>query len=328
MKAHTFLSLLLSCLLSVVQGNNVMPFHTQAFAAFAGFGGASGGSSKTKKGKANKKRTNKKPKQPILDLTTAQGRMAHVQNRIQRADLSTLTTDPNASCIVDNFLGPQLIAAMRSEAESVVPTMVPSQSTKWSEELQRVVAYEKEGVLSTQIEGGPEGYAATPCLVEYIVTLTQHLATEINKMHDARLSTTQQTNKLAVCLGNGSKYDKHIDNLGGGSAGQGDLRKLSALLYLQQPGSHSEDADTILDERGGYFRAYDVPSKGEVTQIAPKGDRLLLFWSDSLVHDVSPSFCATEKDRRFALTVWFVVDEGGTIRATDAEIEDRHFGTG
>jgi hypothetical protein len=260
--------------------------------------------------------------------------MEHIANCIQRADVSSMGTthdvDPNAICHFDNFLGSELITAMRTEAESLVPTMVPSQSTRWDEETQSVVSYEKEGVLSTQLEGGPDGYAATPRLVEYVVTLTKHLAEKINAIVpvENQLSGTQQTNKLAVCLGGGSKYDKHIDNLGGGD-GNGDRRKMTALLYLQPSGSHAEDADQgENDSRGGYFRAYDVPEVDKVKVIAPRGDRLLLFWSDSLVHDVSPSFVLEEKDRRWALTVWFVAEEGGTIRVTDAEIEKKHFGTG
>jgi hypothetical protein len=85
-----------------------------------------------------------------------------------------------------------------------------------------------------------------------------------------------------------------------------------------------------VDERGVHFRAYNAPHKENVKIIAPRGDRLLLFWSDSLAHDVSPSFCLDDSkvDGRWALTTWFVVDEGGVIRETNAEIEQRHFGTG
>lgn len=335
-----------------------------AFAAGGGFGATPAGSklkskntSKSTQAGNNKKRIQHAP--PILppeviDLSTPQSRMDHIQKCIQRADLSSIIsgtndmTDPNSICCVDNFLGPQLISAMRSEAESlltitttdtinsggIATRMVPSQSTRWDEETQSVVAYEKVGVLSTQIEGGPEGYAATPCLVEYIVTLTKHLTDKINaiiQLPEYKLPGTQQTNKLAVCLGGGSKYDKHIDNLGHDGVGpEGDRRKMTALLYLQPSGSHADDADEgENDARGGYFRAYDVPEEGQMRVIAPRGDRLVLFWSDSLVHDVSPSFAPNgDSDRRWALTVWFVTDEGGTIRATDSQVAQRHFGLG
>jgi len=312
-----------------------------------GFG--SGGNTKGKENKSPKER------KILNDLFTPQGRMDHIKAQIEAADISlvakliltkggedgqslALDIDPNAIAVVDNFLGKELITAMRAEAESLLPTLVPSQSTRWDEATQTVIPYEKKGVLSTQIEGGLD-YDKSPRLVEYIVTLTSHLSHRLNQiLPDAyHLAQDEQTNKLAVCLGDGSYYDKHIDNLGGGSVASidtGDRRKLTALLYIQPPGSHdghpsypNESADD--DPRGGYFRAYDVPNKDETTCIAPRGDRLILFWSDSLVHDVSPSFAPHgDVDRRWALTVWFIADKkSGIIRATDAAIEERHFGS-
>jgi hypothetical protein len=318
--------------------------HLAAFAA-GGFGGskAKGSSGKQK----SKKATKQKARTPTTDLLTPEGRMSHIQSRIRAADLSPMASpisttsgasgdqlalgiDANAICVIDNFLGADFVASLRSEAGALLPSMVPSQSTRWDETTQSVVPYEKHQVLSTQIEGGTEGYAASPRLVEYVVTLTQTLSAELNRnLPDIyQLSGAEQTNKLAVCLGDGSKYDKHIDN-GGGS----DTRKITALLYLQPPHWHLEndypnESETD-DARGGYFRAYDVPAKDQVASIAPKGDRLLLFWSDSLVHDVSPSYAPNgDQDQRWALTVWFVVKKNGVIRTTDAEIEARHFGTG
>lgn len=319
--------------------------------------GGFGGSSKVKgKGGKKKKQKQKHEKQhPVIKIgapkhnsfSTPEARMAHVSSRISAADFTPMTplastavlgnsdgqvgldVDPNAICVVDNFLGSDFIISLRSEAEGLLPSMVPSQSTRWDEASQSVVAYEKHQVMSTQIVGGTEGYAASPHLVEYVVTLTQSLSAKLNQIlpDNCKLSGTEQTNKLAVCLGEGSKYDKHIDN-GGGS----DQRKLTALLYLQpsawqHEGKYPNESETD-DERGGYFRAHDVPDKGEIRSIAPKGDRLLLFWSDSLVHDVSPSYAPNgEDDRRWALTVWFVVNKGGVIRTTSTETEDRHFGT-
>ena len=246
-----------------------------------------------------------------------------------------LDVDRNAIAVVDDFLGKELISAMRAEAESLLPTLVPSQSTRWDEETNTVVPYQKKGVLSTQILGGAQGYEKSPRLVEYIVTLTSHLSYKLNQLlPDAyHLALDEQTNKLAVCLGDGSYYDKHIDNLGGTSEA-GDRRKLTALLYLQPPGSHdgqpSYPNEAVEDDpRGGYFRAYDVPEDDAITCIAPRGDRLIMFWSDSLVHDVSPSFAPNgDADRRWALTIWFTADkESGVIRATDAAVEEKHFGS-
>ena len=331
-------------------GNDNFPL---ALAASAG--GFGGGGGKNKKKSKNKKKGKSKGTggsgSQQTNLFTPTGRIEHIRKRIEAADVSpvaklaltknvegqlALDVDHNAIAVVDNFLGKELITAMRNEAESLLPHMVPSQSTRWDEETQQVVSYEKVGVLSTQIEGGEAGYKASPRLVEYIVTLTTHLSHKLNQvLPDAfHLSGQEQTNKLAVCLGDGSYYDKHIDNLGGGDAAdEGDRRKLTALLYIQPPGSHDGQPEypnekVEDDPRGGYFRAYDVPEEGDVTCIAPRGDRLIMFWSDALVHDVSPSYAPNgDADRRWALTIWFIADKSGVIRATDAAIEERHFGS-
>ena len=312
-----------------------------AFAA-GGFGG--GG----KKKAVNSKKKNKSvKKQSTTNLFTPEGRLEHIKSRVDAADFSPLSKlilkrlddgqialdiDPNGIVVIDNFLGNDLITSMRAEALSLMSKMVPSQSTRWDEETQSVIPYEKKGVLSMQIEGGTAGYAASPRLVEYIVSLTNNLSRKLNQvLPDAyHLATEEQTNKLAVCLGDGSYYDKHIDNLGG-SSDAGDQRKLTALIYLQPPNSHNAQAtypnEKVEDDpRGGYFRAYDVPEVGDVTCIAPRGDRLVVFWSDSLVHDVSPSFAPNKDDIRFALTTWLVADKKtGEIKGTDAEVSARHF---
>ena len=329
--------------------NNNFPL---AFAASTGgFGGGGGGPSAGKNKKKGKSKGTGGSGSKQTNLFTPEGRIEYIRKRIEEADVSpvaklaliknaegqlALDIDPNAIAVVDNLLGKELITAMRNEAESLLPHMVPSQSTRWDEATQKVVSYEKVGVLSTQIEGGEAGYKASPRLVEYIVTLTTHLSHKLNQvLPDAfHLSGQEQTNKLAVCLGDGSYYDKHIDNLGGGDAAdEGDRRKLTALLYIQPPGSHDGQPEypnekVEDDPRGGYFRAYDVPEEGDVTCIAPRGDRLIMFWSDALVHDVSPSYAPNgDADRRWALTIWFIADKSGVIRATDAAIEERHFGS-
>jgi Rps23 Pro-64 3,4-dihydroxylase Tpa1-like proline 4-hydroxylase len=120
------------------------------------------------------------------------------------------------------------------------------------------------------------------------------------------------SNKLAVCIGDGSAYDKHYDN-----SGLDDTRKVTALYYMNfgwRP------------EMGGCFRIYN----GDpivTTDIEPIGDRLLVFWSDRLVHSVEPSFTPRGKeDHRYALTLWMTADSPDDIARDDEEVE-RHFGS-
>lgn len=134
--------------------------------------------------------------------------------------------------IVDNFLPPSTIAHMRSECEGLRlgGSMVRSQSTRWDETTGSVQTYQKANVLSTNVVGG-EAYHLSPRLVEYCVQLVSSLPLHVNANFDgARMSSTVHTNKLAVCLGDGSEYAKHYDNSGGE-----DARKLVRMHRSKPP---------------------------------------------------------------------------------------------
>jgi len=120
-----------------------------------------------------------------------------------------------------------------------------------------------------------------------IKNLVPHVS---EKFPAAYLSSSVASNKLAVCIGDGSYYDKHYDN-----SGAGDLRKLTVLLYLNP---------NWREELGGCFRLFlpdHFVTRQENSQrqqdtdgfffkdIAPLNDRLLVFWSDRIVHSVLPS---------------------------------------
>ena len=164
---------------------------------------------------------------------------------------------------------------------------------------------------------------SSPRSVEYIAALTSVLPALINDaLGHAALSNTLQTNKLAVCLGGGSKYDEHIDTHEDG----GDPRRLACLLYLQ---------DEWVEEHGGCLRFFreagplndrpgirtgraltvddaSVPTDGTArssrptVDIAPLGGRLVCFWCESLTHGVTPSYAPTIAAHRWALTVWLL----------------------
>lgn len=64
----------------------------------------------------------------------------------------------------------------------------------------------------------------------------------------------------------------------------------------------------------------------DVTDIEPLADRLLVFWSDRLVHSVLPSYAPGGPDEhRYALTLWMTSRETTDIVRDDAEVA-RHFG--
>ena len=215
----------------------------------------------------------------------------------------------------DNFLGREVLRTLRAEAVGLYERgqFVKSQSARWCPIEKKQILYDKHNVFSTQLLGGDAFYAA-PRLHEYVVALVRTAVPLLNSQFPdkALLSPTLASNKLACCTGDGSAYDKHYDN-----AGLDDLRKVTVLYYM--------NADWR-PELGGAFRIYNPDDS--VTDVEPRGDRMLVFWSDKLVHSVEPSFApGGARDHRYALTVWLTTTSPAAIDRDDAMIK-RHFGGG
>jgi len=164
--------------------------------------------------------------------------------------------------VVDAALPAETVLVMRAEADALRRggSMVPSESTRWDEESGKVQTYQKPNVLSTNLVGG-ELYFASPRLHEYCVSLVATLPSLVNqRWPSTRLSNQIHTNKLAVCMGDGSHYAKHYDNSGGT-----DLRKLTVLLYLQ---NKWDPAD------GGCFRMFFDECRDDPLTEPPQGAQL------------------------------------------------------
>ena len=261
-----------------------------------------GGLTKSKKKKKLKKAPVAPPPQvPLSWSLSPEEHMAAVANAVEGAAdgiQEALTKDDFFSRT--NFLDARSVQAMAEEARLLDGTLVPSQSTRY--EAGNTIAYDKEGVRSTQILGGND-YDKAPRLTEYVVSLTAALSSVAGQVRP--LSPSRQTNKLAVCDAIGASYPKHIDN-GGGD----DPRLLTAILYL------SGDVD------GGRFRSYKATEDVVEAEVAPAPGTFVCFWSDRLVHDVS---AVTRLDEaRWALTVWLCTDDD-VVEATPDEVLAAHW---
>lgn len=238
----------------------------------------------------------------LSSKSTMEGNMEHVKKSIYlREDEITIGLKTKGWAVIDDFLGSDVCNMYRQEAVGFYARkdMNISKSTRWDSDSNSVVTYDKHNVFATQLNGG-DAYYDGPRLHEYVVSIVKSLVSMISeKFPDACLSPLLASNKLAVCTGDGSSYDKHYDNSGGE-----DLRKLTVLYYL------NPDWRT---ELGGAFRIYNsvltlsnnpiedsnnsvirqssngLDSNIEIIDINPVGDRLLIFWSDRLVHSVQPS---------------------------------------
>ena len=248
------------------------------------------------------------------EIDASERTMAHVARRVEAIAPSLiegLTT--HGHFWADGFLSNEYCEMLRAEAVALYetdPTFVKSQSTRWCPVENKQIYYDKHNVFSMQLQGG-DAYFAAPRLHEYIVAMVKAIVPALQRgFPEAQLSAKMASNKLAVCVGNGSAYDKHFDN-----SGFDDTRKVTILYYLNPRWS---------PELGGEFRIYKQNST--TIDVAPLGDRLMVFWSDLLVHSVQPSFAPRGKqDHRYALTLWLTATTPDAIVRDDAEIA-HHFG--
>ena len=254
----------------------------------------------------------------LSTIATAEDNMAHVKKCVDlRADEIISGLETKGWIAIDNFLGIDVCDIYRSEAVGFYTRneMTISKSTRWDTETNSVVTYDKHNVYATQLNGG-DSYYDGPRLHEYVVSLVKSLVPIISqKFPDACLNPQMASNKLAVCTGDGSYYDKHYDNSGGD-----DLRKLTVLYYLNskwrndmggsfriyesQKRIRTDTTDLKLFDNTASAGSINMVDSAEVdcsgdqdgsdietitTDINPIGDRLLVFWSDRIVHSVQPS---------------------------------------
>lgn len=77
---------------------------------------------------------------------------------------------------------------------------------------------------------------------------------------------------------------------------------------------------------GGLIRLFDrLDGAAPYTELEPVGDRLLLFWSDLIVHEVLPS---RGEAHRYTFTFWFASDNPACIaQPTDAHwaLREAHY---
>ena len=232
----------------------------------------------------------------------------HAVNKYHESIIAQLSENNHA--LIDNFLTKSLCNKLRSESEDqlIKNRMTISKSTKYDINSQKVITYDKHNVYSMQMSGG-EQYYTSPLLHEYLVGMVQSLhPLFVHHFPSSKLSGQNFANKLAVCIGDGSSYDKHYDN-----SGSDDLRKLTIIYYLNLK---------YQKKHAGNFRIYK--DLDDYIDIEPKGDRLLVFWSDQLVHSVTPSYADNLDDRRWALTLWMCSDDPNAIIRDDQEVL-KHF---
>ena len=184
---------------------------------------------------------------------------------------------------------------LRREAELLEPKFVQSMSSELaadSEGRSCLTSFPKPGVVSCELDG--DEIDTSPMLLHYTAAVMHTLPQVINhylSREGVEIASSTYGTKLALTLGGGSKYPKHVDN-----AGLPDLRKLTLILYLN-PDWRGDGGELRVWGRGGL-----------VEDIEPFGDKAVIFWSDQIVHEVLANMGESNDpaSRRFALTLWLV----------------------
>jgi len=116
-----------------------------------------------------------------------------------------------------------------------------------------------------------------------LVSDLKKIQTQLNEDTDFDSNSSQI--QLTCYPGEGTRYIRHLDAYVGSST-----RRLTCLYYMNPDWKK---------EHGGELRIFDPKGNG-YHDIEPLGDRLLIFQSRLLEHEVLPSY-----RERYALTVWF-----------------------
>ena len=113
---------------------------------------------------------------------------------------------------------------------------------------------------------------------------------------------TGRTDTMVSCYpGGGARYGVHIDNIDGDGRRHLDFGRCFTVLYYLNSPEWDEEAD------GGSLRIHllheALEGSGEsgipAVDIVPRGDTLVIFRADQMLHEVRPA-----KAQRFAMSMW------------------------
>ncbi len=201
--------------------------------------------------------------------------------------------------------------------------------------------FDKPGVFACEPDGAD--YETAPDMLLYMTVLLQTLPPALNNASSNNMSCGGDTHwkldntafnaKLAVTQSGGSKYPRHVDNVQGIHVGSNDLRKLTAILYLnpdwtsgdggelriylRQPppppsnNNNNNKKETSDGNNNNCYKKEEEKEIGEETafvDLSPVGGRLVIFYSDEVPHEVleNAPHAPVEDDKfdRYALTIW------------------------
>jgi SM-20-related protein len=179
--------------------------------------------------------------------------------------------------VVDDFIGPELTAALRGDCQS---------SSRQGDFREAAVGGGERRQIRTEVRG------------DEILWMQQPASSEPQRTCLDRFEQLRLTLNRTLQLGlfefeshftrypAGAFYARHIDQLRGDSH-----RKLSCVLYLNE---------NWKPEEGGELRFYLSGDGAEFEDVLPEGGRLAVFLSGRFAHEVLPA-----KRDRISIAGWF-----------------------
>lgn len=219
--------------------------------------------------------------------------------------------------MVDNALGEGVANSLRSELDSLrqVDGAMKSNATAFGaggRHFAKPHVYEFDMLAADEHGKGVEAEVASRLglfkkLFEHASTaLVDRLNSTSTTLHLARgLSGT--TLKLQYNEGGGGCFPLHYDN-----PGPPNRRKVTCLVYLNPKWTDGDGGELVLQQFGG-----------ETVVIPPLHDRMVLFFSDRILHRVLPSH-----KPRYCFTVWIDGVEGSVNTDDDVMLRAKHLRVG
>lgn len=130
--------------------------------------------------------------------------------------------------------------------------------------------------------------AGEACYEDLDILLTQLMRLR-DELEELGFGSGKTSIMFARYPGGGARYAKHRDALP--SHAEGTRRRLTLVYYLNEDWSPTN---------GGCLRAYLPQAAGGYLDVEPRLDRLLIFASEWLEHEVLPTYFD-----RLAITAWF-----------------------
>lgn len=205
----------------------------------------------------------------------------------------------NGYFVVDDWLGDSALSQCRTDAESLFSSgLLRPGHMRDSSSLSSAWKSSARGDHILFLRSGDEEIASCSGISQILHAMSS-IQREVDLLNDARtskpFSSTNTEFQLAVYDAAGTGYVMHRD-----AGPNGPYRRLTVIYYIN-------DKSDELD--GGALRILlphpdQVPSSsGDLTtlnvDLAPRGDRLIVFQSEWLWHQVCPT-----NFRRMAITMW------------------------